>query len=62
MNGPDQLQAPAPHQLFASFTHVPSHFVLQQYGSLAQTVVAHELQFAASLTPVVQTLCAQGAG
>lgn len=43
-------------------THISSHappFVWQQYGSLAQTALAHGLHPGVSGTPCEQTGCAQ---
>ena len=50
-----QGHVPAAHQDLASLTQTLSHALLQQYESLAQTVVAHELQLAVSLVPVLHT-------
>ena len=49
----------SPHQDFASETQRLSQAVLQQYGSEAHTVEAHEEQVLTSLAPVVHSLCEQ---
>lgn len=52
------LQTPlpqqAPHIWFASFTHWPSQFIVQQNASAAHTCAAHASQLASSLSPVSQ--------
>lgn len=50
-----QGQVPEAHQDLASLTQMLSHALLQQYESLAHTVVAHAPQLEASLVPVLQT-------
>ena len=40
-------------------THCASHWVEQQYASLAHTIIAHGSQLAVSLPPGVQMACAQ---
>lgn len=49
----------APQAALAPFTHWLSHAVVQQYASLAQTVVTQALQPDASAAPVSQAACSQ---